>query len=209
MARRPLLRFAATVIGVGTLACGLLFGRDGLADELPSPAPAIESGSTVAMPAGEVPGPFQVIKVVDGDTIWVDRSGQRVKVRLIGLNTPETKDPRVGVQCFGKEASERATQLLEGQSVYLEPDSTQDSTDRYGRELAYVWTTTGMLVNLAMIRDGFGHEYTYDVPYRYQQQFRAAEAEARANGRGLWSPAACGDAEASAKRWPMPTAGHR
>lgn len=204
MARRSLFRFAATVIGAGALGCGLLFGRGGLPDELASPASAIESGSSVTMPAA-VPGPFQVTKVVDGDTIWVDRSGQRVKVRLIGLNTPETKDPRVGVQCYGKEASQRATQLLEGQSVYLEPDNTQDGTDRYGRELAYVWTPTGTLVNLAMIRDGFGHEYTYDVPYRYQRQFRAAEAEARANGRGLWSPAACGDAETSAKRWPMPT----
>lgn len=209
MARRSLFRFAASILGAGALGSALLLGHSSLAGELSSPVSAVESGSTVTMPAaGEVTGPFQVIKVVDGDTIWVDRSGQRVKVRLTGLNTPETKDPRVGVQCFGKEASQRATQLLDRQSVYLEHDTTQDNTDRYGRELAYVWTTTGVLVNLAMIRDGFGHEYTYDVPYRYQQQFRSAEAEARTNGRGLWSPAACGDAGASAKRWPMPTAGH-
>lgn len=200
----------AAVIGAGVLGGGLLLDRGGPADhDQPSSPASAESGLTVTMPAGEVTGPYPVLKVVDGDTIWVDRSGQRVKVRLIGLNTPETKDRRVGVQCFGKEASQRATQLLDRQSVYLEHDSTQDSSDRYGRELAYVWTTTGMLVNLAMILDGFGHEYTYDLPYRYQQQFRAAEADARANGRGLWSPAACGDAEASGKRWPMPTTAGR
>lgn len=205
MAKRSWIRFALTVIGVSTVGCGLLFGRAGGADQLPEPASGVEPGrTTMTMPAG-VTGPYPVLKVVDGDTIWVDRQGQRVKVRLTGLNTPETKDPRVGVQCFGKEASGRATRLLDRQSVYLEHDSTQDSTDRYGRELAYVWTTTGMLVNLAMIVDGFGHEYTYDLPYRYQQQFRAAEADARANGRGLWSPAACAGNETG--RWPMSTTG--
>lgn len=95
------------------------------------------------------------------------------------------------MQCFGAEASEHAKQVLTGQSVYLEHDPSPDSSDQYGRELAYVWTTSGQLVNLMMIRAGFGHEYTYDLPYRYQAQFRSAESDARAAGRGLWSPATC------------------
>lgn len=143
------------------------------------------------MPVDRVRGPYPVTKVVDGDTIWIDDSGTRVKTRLIGLDTPETQDPRKGVQCFGVEASEHAKQLLTGQSVYLESDPTQDSTDHYGRALSYVWTTSGELFNLEMIREGYGFEYTYDLPYRYQDQFRAAESDARGNGRGLWAPAAC------------------
>ena len=59
------------------------------------------------------------------------------------------------------------------------------------RTLAYVWTTTGRLFNLDMISDGFAHEYTYDTPYRYQALFRAAEAEARAQDRGLWNTSTC------------------
>ncbi|MCA4726664.1 thermonuclease family protein [Mycolicibacterium fortuitum] len=149
------------------------------------------------MPTDNVEGPYPVTKVVDGDTIWVDRHGVRAKVRLTGLDTPEVRDPRKPVQCFGVEASEHAKQLLAGQQVYLERDPGQDSIDKYGRELAYVWTTSGALINLVMIAEGFGHEYTYDLPYKYQPQFRAAQAEARAGGRGLWSASTCaGDTRA-------------
>ena len=75
--------------------------------------------------------------------------------------------------------------------MYLETDPSQDSVDRYGRTLAYVWTESGRLFNLDMITDGYAFEYTYDLPYRYQQDFKAAEDEARAQERGLWSPSAC------------------
>jgi micrococcal nuclease len=142
------------------------------------------------MPPG-VQGPFTVTKVVDGETIWVDNNGQRMKIRMIGLDTPESVDPRKPVQCFGLEASAQAKTILGGQSVYLETDPSQDSVDRYGRTLAYVWTTSGRLFNLDMIADGYAHEYTYDLPYRYQQDFRAAEDDAQAQERGLWSPSAC------------------
>jgi micrococcal nuclease len=95
------------------------------------------------------------------------------------------------VQCFGREASAQATTILGGQSVYLETDPSQDSIDKYGRTLAYVWTESGRLFNLDMIAHGFAHEYTYDLPYRYQQDFKAAENDARTQERGLWSPNAC------------------
>lgn len=76
--------------------------------------------------------------------------------------------------------------------MFLESDPTQDSVDRYGRTLAYAWTESGRLFNLDMIHDGFANEYTYDTPYRYQDRFRAAEADARNHERGLWLPATCG-----------------
>jgi micrococcal nuclease len=143
------------------------------------------------MPAENVTGPFPVTKVVDGDTIWVDNKGDREKVRLVGMDTPELHDPRKPVECFAQEASDRAEAILDGQVVYLESDPSQDSVDRFGRTLAYVWTDSGRLFNYDMIYDGFAFEYTYDLPYRYQAQFRAAEADARTNERGLWAPTAC------------------
>ena len=130
------------------------------------------------MPQG-IRGPFTVTKVVDGDTIHVDANGQRLKIRMIGLDTPETVDPRKPVQCFALEASAQAKTALSSQSVYLETDPSQDSVDRYGRTLAYIWTASGRLVNLDMIAEGFAHEYTYNLPYRYQQAFRTAEDDAR------------------------------
>jgi micrococcal nuclease len=143
-----------------------------------------------SMPQG-VQGPFTVTKVVDGDTIWVDHNGTREKIRMIGMDTPETVDPRKPVQCFGLEASAQAKTILGGQSVYLETDPSQDSVDKYGRTLAYVWTTSGRLFDLDMIADGYSHEYTYYVPYRYQQEFKAAQSDARSQERGLWAPNAC------------------
>jgi micrococcal nuclease len=152
---------------------------------LAAPAQAYPS-----MPQG-VQGPFTVTKVVDGDTIWVNNNGKRQKIRMIGMDTPETVDPRKPVQCFGLEASAQAKTILGGQSVYLETDPSQDTVDKYGRTLAYVWTTSGRLFNLDMIADGYAHEYTYYVPYRYQQEFKAAQSDARTQERGLWSPKAC------------------
>ena len=86
-----------------------------------------------------VQGPFAVVKVVDGDTIHVDANGQRLKVRMIGLDTPETVDPRKPVQCFGREASAQAKTILGGQSVYLETDPARTpSTTTVAR-----WPTSG------------------------------------------------------------------
>jgi micrococcal nuclease len=93
--------------------------------------------------------------------------------------------------CFGLEASSQAQTILGGESVYLESDPSQYSVDKYGRTLAYVWTESGRLANLDMIADGFAFEYTYDLPFRYEKAFQAAENDARAQERGLWSPNAC------------------
>lgn len=137
-----------------------------------------------------VSGPYTVLKVVDGDTIHVDVNGTKVKIREIGLDTPEVVDPRKPVQCFGREASAQAKAVLAGQQVYLETDPSQDTVDKYGRTLAYVWVN-GHLFNEDMIAAGYAFEYTYDLPYKYQAEFKAAETGARVAQRGLWSPSAC------------------
>ncbi len=139
---------------------------------------------------------YPVAKVVDGDTIKIDLNGNQVTIRLIGVDTPETVDPRKIVQCFGKEASEETKKILQGQSVRIEMDPSQGMYDKYGRLLAYVYAplnskSEGLLVNEYLIAEGYGHEYTYDLPYKYQTEFKAAEVAARTQKKGLWADAAC------------------
>lgn len=144
----------------------------------------------LSMPA-QVQGPFAVAGVIDGDTILVDDAGTATTVRLLGIDTPETVDPDQPVQCFGPEASAQAQELLTGHQVWLETDPSQATIDTYGRTLAYIWLSDNQLVNLQLIQDGYAREYTYDQPYRYQDTFQAAEAQAIVDALGLWSPAAC------------------
>lgn len=136
-------------------------------------------------------GPYPVLDVVDGDTARIQRGGDAVTVRLIGIDTPETVDPDQPVQCFGPQAAARAAQLLAGQLVWLEHDPKQGLLDRYGRELAYVWLPGGQLANLLLLDGGYAREAGYGLPYRYAAVFRAAQADARAAHRGLWAAAAC------------------
>ena len=143
---------------------------------------------------GSAPAPAgaQVVeRVVDGDTIIVRGVG---RVRLIGVDTPETVSPGRPVEFFGREASAFAKRLLEGRSVRLEYD--QDRTDRYGRTLAYVHLADGTFVNAEIIRRGYGHAYTR-FPFRYRDRFRRFEREARDAGRGLWNPAVSATARSS------------
>ena len=125
-----------------------------------------------------------VERVVDGDTIVVRGVG---RVRLIGVDTPETVAPGRPVEFFGREASAFTKRLLEGRSVRLEYD--RERTDRYGRTLAYVHLADGTFANAEIIRRGYGHAYTR-FPFRYLDRFRQLEREARSAERGLWNPAA-------------------
>lgn len=136
---------------------------------------------------------FKVIKVVDGDTIAMDIEGVSETIRLIGINTPETVDPRKPVECFGVEASNKAKELLSGKSVALEKDSSQDERDKYGRLLRYVRTEEGLFYNLEIIKQGYAYEYTYNIPYKYQSEFKGAENYARSKKLGLWADGACGE----------------
>ncbi|MEK9176337.1 MAG: thermonuclease family protein, partial [Patescibacteria group bacterium] len=113
------------------------------------------------------------------------------RLRLIGIDTPETVDPRKPVQCFGREASNKAKELLQGQFIFLESDETQGERDKYKRLLRYVFLPDGRNFNLLMISSGYAHEYTYDEPYKYQAEFKQAEIDARSGNKGLWSPETC------------------
>ena len=122
-----------------------------------------------------------VVRVVDGDTLLLDGDE---RVRLIGIDTPETVDPRRPVQYFGKEAAAFTRRMAEGKRVRLDYD--QERTDRYGRTLAYVFLEDGTFLNAEIIRQGYAHAYTR-FPFQYSDQFRAYEREAREQRRGLWA----------------------
>jgi micrococcal nuclease len=134
-----------------------------------------------ALPPGD--GPTQpgdmetatVAKVVDGDTVEL-RDGRRV--RYIGINTPERDQP------YYQEATEANRQLVDGKDIQLEFD--QETFDKYGRTLAYIWID-GVMANLEIVRRGFANTFTVPPNVKYDEEFRQAEREAREAGRGLWA----------------------
>jgi micrococcal nuclease len=132
-----------------------------------------------------------VVSIVDGDTIKVSINGKITTLRLIGIDTPETLDPRKPVQCFGLEASKKAKELLTGRKIRIEQDPTQGKLDKYGRLLAYVYRDDGLFYNEYMIKQGYAHEYTYNIPYKYQAEFKVDQKYAQDNKLGLWSPDMC------------------
>jgi micrococcal nuclease len=134
-------------------------------------------------------GQASVVRVVDGDTVAVRVGGREETVRLIGIDTPETVDPRSPVECFGREASDRTKALLPaGTEVRLVADA--EPRDRYDRLLAYVYRDDGTFVNLALVEDGYASVLSYPPNVAHVSDFTAAAARAREEGRGLW--AACG-----------------
>jgi micrococcal nuclease len=123
----------------------------------------------------------RVTKIVDGDTIHVDGD---IKVRYIGIDTPETKHPTKGLEPFGREATEANRRLVMGKRVLLVKDVSE--TDRYGRLLRYVFLEDGTFVNLKLVEDGFARVSTYPPDVRFADLFLEAERKAREGGRGLW-----------------------
>lgn len=125
-------------------------------------------------------GYITVTRVIDGDTIVIEGNQ---KVRLIGVDTPELHHPKKPVQHFAKEAKEFTKKIAEGKQVRLEYD--WQKKDKYNRLLAYVYLEDGTFLNLEIIKQGYGFAYT-KYPFKYLEQFRQAEKEAREQGRGLW-----------------------
>ena len=97
-------------------------------------------------------------RVVDGDTIIVNIDGKKERVRLIGVDTPETKHPKKPVEYYGKEASAFTKQMVEGKKVRLDHD--QQRRDKYSRLLAYVYLEDGTFLNAEIIKQGYGFAYT-------------------------------------------------
>jgi micrococcal nuclease len=175
---------AATPFGTGTTTTAIDGAIDGATDgttDLPS-APTSDPGQGT-LPVGQ--GRRVVVeRVIDGDTIVVS-GGERV--RLIGIDTPETVKPGSPVECFGREASRRLDELLPaGTDVLLVADV--DARDRYDRTLSYVYRENdGLFVNASLVGDGYAYAYTVPPNVAHAEEFAALQGEAQASDRGLWS----------------------
>lgn len=164
---------AVIALAAMTLAgCGALRGRD--------VGPESRPVDTVMAPNALVVG------VVDGDTIDVDVDGRRERVRLIGIDTPETLKPDTPVECYGPEATARAADLLpEATPVRLERDV--EPRDTYGRLLAYVYRAAdGMFVNLQLVAGGFARPLPFEPNTAHAGEFASAAATAQSQSLGLW-----------------------
>lgn len=152
----------------------------------PSPAPTNNLQPTTAASvslaktatAGRIKA--QVLRVIDGDTIELT---DKRRLRYIGINAPESVDPRRPVQCFGKEASYFNKQLVEGQTIDMEKDVSE--TDKYGRLLRYVFLDD-VFINDFLVRQGYAQVETVPPDVKYAGQFLDAQREAREAKRGLW-----------------------
>lgn len=181
------------VVGLGALLVGCTSG----VGELPSPplTPDDRLGDRTSTPEASAPpgtaasdGVTQalVTRVIDGDTIVVSINGGEFRVRYIGIDTPETVDPRRPVGCFGIEASERNHELVDGAVVGLEKDVSE--TDSFGRLLRYVWLGDQM-VNATLVEGGYATASTYPPDVKHSDTLRKLQSEAQASGRGLWGDA--------------------
>ncbi|OCB53253.1 nuclease [Mycobacterium vulneris] len=138
-----------------------------------------------------------VLRAVDGDTIDIrDDVRGRLRVRILGIDTPETKKPGYSIGCWGPEATEFAKSTMVGRRVALQTDPTQDRTDRYGRTLAYLVRADGWDYSVEAVRAGMAHAYVYGGhPVVRYDAIAAAEDEARQAHRGLWGPLCNGNTE--------------
>lgn len=142
---------------------------------------------------------FLVTRVIDGDTIEIE-GGQ--KIRYIGIDTPETVDPRKPVQCFGVEASNKNKELVSNKKVRLEKDVSD--IDRYGRLLRYVYVDD-LFVNLELVKEGFAYSSTFPPDVKYQNQFIEAQQLAREQGKGLWGSCPVNGTAPASTASPTPT----
>ena len=151
-----------------------------------------------AAPAVTTDGQATLVRVVDGDTIVARIGGSDERVRLIGIDTPESVKPGGPVECFGREASGHLASLLpQGTPIRLVGDA--EALDRYGRLLAYVYRQPdGLFVNAAMARDGFAAPLTITPNVAHSAELLEAARRAHAGRRGLWG--ACADADTAALR---------
>jgi len=136
-----------------------------------------------------------VSRVVDGDTLIAildSEPGKEYRVRLLGINTPETVDPRKPVECFGKHASAFTKKLLTGKRVSLAADPQADEMDKYGRLLRNVYLEDGTDVNALLVKEGYAQAYlSFPLDKDRKTQLRQLEQEAKDNERGLWALGIC------------------
>lgn len=149
-------------------------------EQMPDPRARVLSYFT-QVPDGYV----RVIQAIDGDTITVELDGKEETVRLLGVDTPETKDPRRSVQCFGHQASDYTKKLITGRPVRLVSDPLESDRDAYQRLLRYVYFEDGTTLNERLVYDGYAFAYER-FPTEKLERLKELESDAREHKRGLW-----------------------
>lgn len=188
MRRGPLIGIVIAGVALAGIPIGIALSS---IDQTPSAAIDAGQGATYA-PRAPLDAGWTVERVVDGDTMIVVRGDERDRVRLVGIDTPESVKPNSPVECFGPEAADFADLVLTGRSVWLEPDPLQPPRDKYDRRLAYLWfqptrTSTELaMFNLLAVEDGYAREATYGDGYHWRSEFLAAQSGAQQQGLGLW-----------------------
>jgi micrococcal nuclease len=134
------------------------------------------------------PGLYRIVHYDDGDTIAVDMNGTTETLRFVGVDTPETHDPRKPVQCYGPEAAAFTKKLISeaGNKVRLSSDPESTNRDRYDRLLRYIYLPDGRLVQDELVRNGYAFYYPY-FPFTKAERFKAEQDEAKQAKRGLWA----------------------
>lgn len=127
---------------------------------------------------------YRVVRVVDGDTIVINYGSKKEKLRLIGINTPETKHPTKGVEPYGREASAYVKNLLGNRDVKVKFDVQK--RDRYGRLLGYVYLKDGTFVNARLVEEGYAQVMTIPPNVKYADHFKLLQRKARFTKKGLW-----------------------
>ncbi len=184
---------------LASLAASLYMKRVGPPEAHPGPPPLILSVTTSTASAPTATSTVEtnatIVRMVDGDTavVRVDGETGEVRVRFLGINTPETVDPRKTVECFGKEASAQGKHLLpEGSRVKLVADPQADERDKYDRLLRIVYLADGTQYNRKMVADGFAYAYvTFPMAASYKRELKQAEKDARMGHLGLWATSTC------------------
>ena len=147
-------------------------------------ATMLSSCSTTS--SSQDPNAATVRSVIDGDTIDISISGRTERVRLIGINTPETKHPTKGIECFGPEASAYLEQLLpKGTRLRVERDI--EARDIYGRLLLYIYVAdTDLFVNLELVARGFAQPMVFEPNTAHKLEFAQAATQAERSNIGMW-----------------------
>ncbi|OZD68904.1 hypothetical protein CH263_08370 [Rhodococcus sp. 06-1059B-a] len=159
-------------------------------DPLTAPPNPARAADAVSATSGVVD------RVIDGDTVDVRLStgGDPVRVRILGIDTPETVDPDAPVQCWGPEASAWAHQQLDDTTITLTADPVADDTDHYGRHLRYVQLPDGSNYSVRAAETGMARAYIYRGQHLTEAaNVTAAQATAQSNGAGLWGAPCFGD----------------
>ena len=198
--RNRLIAFISTLAAVAAYAVFLISTRTLTVSTVPEPVQPVAQTTVVATstPSSNATTTVQanatVVRVVDGDTIVakLDAEPGDWKIRLLGVDTPETVDPRKPVQCMGKQASDFTKKLLTGKRVRLEADPQADERDKYDRLLRNVLLEDGTDVNARLVREGYAHAYlSFPLTPARKVELRGLQEQAKADRVGLWNPAIC------------------